>query len=157
MRKTVEGFLSKGKRAATMVGKFNKNVTGLTVATDTVHAGIWRQAFDSGKQTEPLLTCQMCVFMYKRIITLSLLSLTQYKFEAKLQLGVRGGKRVNRVESIITLGVEHAGRQIEHEVFLPDGKPRGTASSRQGRYPPTLQGNFKTFKCGQSAGLNESF
>lgn len=51
----------------------------------------------------------MCVFMYKGIITLSMLSFLQYEFEAKLYLGVRGGNLVNYVERIITV---EAGRAV---------------------------------------------
>lgn len=75
-------------------------------------AEIRRRAFEFGKQTQLLLTCQMCVFMYKGIITLSLLSFPQYKFEAKLWLQVHGGNRVNRVERIITLEAGRAGRRL---------------------------------------------
>ena len=71
-----------------------------------------------------------------------MLSFPQYKFEAKLQLGVRGGNRVNLVERIITLGAPHTGRPPQHKVFMPARKSIGTATSRHGRYPETLHEKF---------------
>ena len=80
---------------------------------------------------------KMCVFMYMgNNHSFHCFLFRQYKFEAKLEFGVCGGKRVNRVECVIIQRERWAGTKTsQHEVFL-------LAAGTNGKMP--LLGNSVT-------------